>query len=201
MLAPPSVPLVAETEREFYRRKQSTVTIRHISGDRVVAMVEIVSPGSKATRSAVRAFIERAAELLGRRIHLLILDLFPPGPRDPGDLYGAIWEEVANQEYSPPAEKPLTLASYESGLTIRAYVVPVAVEDVLPEMPLFLEPGGRVLLPLETTYQAAWDLGGRPAPLASRARGWGMSDPGEAVRVEVGPRRWGSARPIPTGAG
>src|ERR1700730_10343564 len=41
--APPKVPLTAETDLEFYRRKQSTVTVRHVSGDRVVAMVEVVS--------------------------------------------------------------------------------------------------------------------------------------------------------------
>src|SRR5437773_128802 len=51
------------------------VTVRHVSGDRIVAMVEIVSPGNKAARSAMRAFVEKAAALLDRRIQLLILDL------------------------------------------------------------------------------------------------------------------------------
>jgi hypothetical protein len=32
----------------------------------------------------------------------------------------------------------------------------VAVGDVLPDMPLFLEPGVYVSVPLEATYQAAW---------------------------------------------
>lgn len=55
-----------------------------------------------------------------------------------------------------PADKPLTLVSYECDLVLRAYVVNVAVGDALPEMPLFLVPQGQVPLPLEATYQAAF---------------------------------------------
>jgi hypothetical protein len=34
-----------ETETKLYCRKQNTVTVRHASGDRIVSVVEIVSPG------------------------------------------------------------------------------------------------------------------------------------------------------------
>jgi hypothetical protein len=157
LLAEPRARLVAESDTEFYRRKQSTVAVRHVSGDRIVAMVEIVSPGNKSTRYAIRSFVEKAAQLLMRRVHLLILDLLPPGPRDPRGIHASIWDEVAGQEFEPPPDKPLTLAAYESALTIRAYVEPVAVGDALSNMPLFLVPGGHVLVPLESTYQAAWN--------------------------------------------
>ena len=100
--------------------------------------------------------MEKAAELLDQRIHLLILDLNPPTPRDPHGIHGAIWEEITGQDYVAPANKPLTLAAYESGLTVRAYVEPVAVGDQLADMPLFLEPGAHVLVPLENTYQGAF---------------------------------------------
>jgi hypothetical protein len=157
LLAPPTACLVAETETEFYRRKQNSVVVRHASGDRIVAVVEIVSPGNKSTRHALEQFVRKAADFLDRRVHLLILDLHPPGRFDPSGVHGAIWDYIAGQEYSAPGDKPLTLASYESGLTFRAYVEPVAVRDALPNMPLFLEPGGCVLVPLEATYQTAWE--------------------------------------------
>ncbi len=157
MLSPPKARLAVETDMEFYRRKQSTVTVRHVSGDRVVAIVEIVSPGNKASAHAIRAFLDKAAELLERRLHLLILDLFPPGPRDPSGLHGALWELVAGQQYEAPSDKPLTLAAYESDWTLRAFIEPVAVGDSLPEMPLFLIPGGHVVVPLDNTYQDAFD--------------------------------------------
>jgi hypothetical protein len=50
----------------------------------------------------------------------------------------------------------LTLAAYSAGRVKTAYVEPVAVGDVLPDMPLFLDPESYVSLPLEATYQAAW---------------------------------------------
>ena len=49
LLAPPKLKPVAETELGFYRRKQNSVTVRHASGDRIVAMVEIVLPPSKTS--------------------------------------------------------------------------------------------------------------------------------------------------------
>ena len=109
-----------------------------------------------ASRNTHGAFVEKAANLLERQIHLLILDLLPRGRRDPQGIHGEIWEEIADQEYVAPADKPLTLVAYESGHTVRAYVVHVGVGDVLTDMPLFLEPGKAVEVPLEATYQAAF---------------------------------------------
>jgi hypothetical protein len=154
--AAPQLAPTAETDMEFYRRKQTPLVVRHVSGDRVVAMIEIVSPGNKSTRNALRSFVEKAAELLDQRVHLLIVDLLPPGRHDPHGIHAAIWDEIAGQEYVPPADQPLTLASYETALTVRAYVRQVAVGEPLPDMPLFLEPNGCVQVPLEGTYQTAF---------------------------------------------
>ena len=76
--SPPQVRLTAETEMEYYRRKQSHIAVRHASGDSLVAVVEVVSPGNKASRTGLRSFVEKAAEFLERQIHLLILDVLPP---------------------------------------------------------------------------------------------------------------------------
>jgi hypothetical protein len=154
--ARPQTRFVAETEAEFYRRKKSSLVVRHVSGDRIVAMIEIVSPGNKASRHAFRALVDKACELLEHRIHLLIVDPFPPGPRDPNGVHAAIWAEVQDEPFCLPADKRLTLAAYECGLTTRAYIEPVAVGDVLPDMPLFLVPDGYVNVPLEATYQTAY---------------------------------------------
>jgi hypothetical protein len=156
--SPPQVRLTAETDMEFYRRKQSAVVVRHVSGDRVVAVVEIVSPGNKSGRAAMASFVEKAAGLLDQRVHLLILDLQPPTHRDPEGIHGLVWEYVSGQQYTAPPDKPLTLAAYESALSLRAYVEPVAVGDVLRDMPLYLQPRGYVSVPLEDTYQKAFDV-------------------------------------------
>jgi hypothetical protein len=158
LLAPPRARVVEQADMAFYRRKQNTVAVRHVSDDRVVAVIEIVSPANKKSRTPLRNFVEKAAELIGKGIHLLILDLYPPGSRDPNGIHGAIWDEVEGRPYQPPAGKPLTLVAYDaSEVAVTAYVEPVAVGDVLPDMPLFLVPGGHVLVPLEKTYQTAWE--------------------------------------------
>jgi hypothetical protein len=156
LLASPSTQLTAETDMEFYRRKQNVVIVRHVSGDRVVAVVEIISPGNKAARRPFRSLVEKAADLLDQQVHLLIVDVLPHGRRDRHGVHAAIWDEIAGQPYEAPAERPLTLASYETGRGVRAYVEHVALGSELPGMPLFLQPGACVYVPLEATYCAAF---------------------------------------------
>lgn len=153
----PAAKVTAQTEAEFYRRKKGAITVRHVSGDRMVAVVEIVSPGNKASRHAVRAFLDKACELLEHRIHLLIVDPFPPGPGDPGGVHGLIWEEVSDEAYRLPPDKPLAIVAYEADLITRAYVEPFAVAAPLPDGELFLEPDGCIMVPLEATYRTAFD--------------------------------------------
>jgi hypothetical protein len=42
---------------------------------------------------------------------LLIVDPFPPGPRDPAGIHPAVWNEFDDDPYTPPAEQPLTAAA------------------------------------------------------------------------------------------
>jgi len=156
--ARPQTRFTAESDAEFYRRKKSSVVVRHATGDRVVAIVEIVSPGNKAIGPAFSAFVEKACELLEHRIHLLIVDPFPPGPRDPEGIHAAIWGQVAGQAFVLPPDRPLTLVAYECDLTTRAYIEGAAVGHALADMPLYLEPNGYVMVPLEATYRAAYSV-------------------------------------------
>ncbi len=155
-LAEPRVTLAGVSDRSFSQRRRSTVAVRHVSGDRVVAMVEIVSPGNKGSVTAVRSFVQKAAELLLMRVNLLVVDLHPPGPRDPHGLHAAIWEEFEGKESEVPPARPFVLVSYDAGLVVRAFMETAGPGDVLPEMPLFLDPPLWVGVPLEATYQAAF---------------------------------------------
>jgi hypothetical protein len=143
-------------DHEFHRRKQNVVAVRHVSGDSLVAIIEIVSTGNKAGRKAFDDFVRKAAESLSHQVHLLVVDLQPTTTRDPNGIHGAIWDEVAGDRYVRPGDKPLTVAAYESGAVARAFVEPMAVGDTLVNMPLFLEPGRYVAVPLEETYQTAF---------------------------------------------
>lgn len=154
--APPRARYIATAEVDSYAERANRLVIRHRHGE-VVAVIEIVSPGNKNSRHGLRAFVEKSAELLRSGIHLLVVDLFPPSPRDPQGLHKAIWDEICDEPFELPPDKPLTVASYVAGTVKSAYIDPVAVGDVLPSAPIFLDEESYVPVPLEATYQAAWE--------------------------------------------
>jgi hypothetical protein len=154
---PPHVQMRLRAEPDQYAAKARTVVIRYVSRHQIIAMIEIVSPGNKDSRHGFRAFVEKACEVLRSGIHLVIIDLFPPGPRDPHGVHKAIWDEFIDNDLTLPVDKPLTLASYTGGPVPEAFVDPTAVGDSLAEMPLFLTPEVYIPLPLEATYQSPWE--------------------------------------------
>ena len=89
-------------------------------------------------------------------INLLVVDLFPPSPRDPQGIHKAIWDEICEGPFELPPDKPLTVAAYSAGEPKKAFVEPVAVGASLPSLPIFLNPRRYVPAPLEMTYQATW---------------------------------------------
>lgn len=135
-----------------------TVAIRHVSGHRLVAMLEIVSPANKDRPEGITRFASKAVSALNAGVHLLVVDLFPPGPHDPSGIHGAITGHLwkTDDVYDLPANEPLTLAAYEVGDVIDVYLKHLAVGADLPEMPLFLEGNRYVDVPLEATYQRAY---------------------------------------------
>jgi hypothetical protein len=153
--APPQARFVVEAEADAYARRATRLRIQHRHGE-VVAVIEIVSPGNKSSRNALRAFVRKAADLIWQGIHLLVVDLFPPSERDPQGIHKAIWDEIEDHPFELPADKPLTVAAYRAVPTKTAYVEPVAVGDALPGLPIFLTEDAYIPAPLEETYRASW---------------------------------------------
>jgi hypothetical protein len=160
--ARPQTRFTKRAEADSYVRKSDRITVRNRHG-RVVAVVEIVSPGNKAGTAAFRDFIEKIADLVFQGIHVLVIDLFPTGPRDPQGIAKAIWDEFAEEDFEAVPDKPLTLAALDAGSTREIHVEPIAVGDVLTEMPLFLKPGAYIYAPLELSYNTTWKK--FPAPM------------------------------------
>jgi len=105
-----------------------------------------------------RRVTAKAVSALDLGVHLLLVDLLPPGPHDPSGMHGAILErlEESGEPYDVPANEPATLASYATGPVVEIYVKHVGFGTVLPEMALFLRPDRYVNVRLEPTYQAAY---------------------------------------------
>jgi hypothetical protein len=139
-------------------RRPRHVAVRHITGHRVIALLEIASPANKDRRDNVRDFAGKIIRSLESGVHVLMLDLFPPGKHDPHGLHGAVWSHFDTTAYDPPDDLPLTLASYAwDGTEPTAFLEPVAVGQVLLDMPLFLTAERYVNVPLEATYRSAYD--------------------------------------------
>jgi hypothetical protein len=159
---PPQVKYTEEQERDIYARSADRIAVRHASGDRVVAYIEIVSPGNKHSELEFSKFLEKLNEALDRGCHLLIIDVLPPGRNDPRGVHAAFWEQRSEQAHGVTEEELLGVSSYsavrvgESGFVPRAYFQPFAVGAALPVMPLFLTSQHYINLPLEPTYQEAW---------------------------------------------
>ena len=153
--APPRARIMTSAQLDPYAARANRISIRHRLG-RIVAVIEVVSPGNKSSQHALRAFVGKAVELLREGINLLVVDLFPPSSRDPQGIHKAIWDEICEEPFQLPADKPLTVAAYSAGEAKRAYVEPVAVGDLLPNLPIFLDESVYVPAPLESTYQATW---------------------------------------------
>lgn len=161
--APPSTRFVTQaSEEDIFAAKADRIAIYHPLGD-VVAIIELVSPGNKNSRHAIRSFVEKTLDFLSRGVNVLIVDLFPPSKRDPQGIHKVIWDEIKDEPFELPPDKSLTLVAYSAGIPKKAYVDFVAVGDSLPEMPVFLDPGNYILAPLETTYGATWEA--CPEPL------------------------------------
>ena len=155
--SPPRTSIVRRCEADIYAAKADLITVRHRHGD-VVAVIEIVSPGNKGSRAEFAAFVQKSAALIRQNVNLLVIDLFPPGTRDPQGIHKAIWDEFQEEDFELAPGKPLTLAAYDAGPPRVAYVESFAVGDTLPSMPLFLKPEVYVPAPLDATYQTTWSV-------------------------------------------
>lgn len=159
--APPHVRLSLRPDPARKPRRSTSlrrhVAVRHITGHRVVALIEVVSPSNKDRKAHVRELSEKVVRSLEAGIHVLLLDLLPPGSHDPHGLHGAVWKYFDTASYEPPAEEPLTLASYAwNGSEPVVFLEPIAVSRPLIDMPLFLTAERYVNVPLEATYREAY---------------------------------------------
>ena len=160
---PPKTQFRIRSEANRYAAKAKAVVIRHVSRHQVVAMVEIVSPGNKNNQNGPSSFIRKTHQALAAGVHLLLLDLIVPGTRDPQGTHPLVWGDEAGDDgaFIFRAERPLTLAAYMGGADAQAFVETLAPGDPLPKMPLFLTSEVYVWVPLQLTYDLAWE--GMPA--------------------------------------
>lgn len=157
-------PRTAQIDRSHNKNRLKRVAVRHVSNHKIVALIELLSPGNKSSKRDFQHLVIKLASVLDAGLHLAVIDPFPPTPRDPNGIRAAIWKDLRGKPaYILPETKRLTIAAYaNTEETIDAFVRPVAVGDALPELPLFYAVNAFVNLPLEAAYSAAWDSVPKP---------------------------------------
>lgn len=73
----PQTQIVRRTNKEIYADRANRIVIRHHLG-RILAVIEIVSPGNKDSRFALQDFVEKTVDFLRSGVHVLVVDLLPP---------------------------------------------------------------------------------------------------------------------------
>ena len=157
---PPATPHVIQAKEQLAARG-NRIAIRQRQTE-IVCAIESISPGNEGSKAASRAFVEKSIEFLRGELHLLVIDLFPPRRAIHLTFTRRSRDQLEEEPFEQPADKPLTLAAYvagepTAGIEITAYIEPVGVGDRMPDMPAYLERNGHVPVPLEATYLAGWD--------------------------------------------
>ncbi len=152
---PPSRRVATAPGKKVQPRRR--IVIHHARSRQIAAVIEIVSPSNKKSKPEFADLIGKTVQLLRQGAHVMLIDPFPPTPRDPNGIHAKVWKELTGKS-SPSQDKPLTIASYVAlgGNTFKYDVAALAVGDSLPEMPLYLSDEYYVKTPLEATYGIAW---------------------------------------------
>src|SRR5262245_39956758 len=120
----PRTRFTATLDTDPYAQRRRSLVIRHTSGDRIIALIEILSPGNKAAQYPFRSLLAKAIGALEQGIHLMLIDLFPPTPRDPRGLHSALWEALGGAPFQAPDGEPLMVASYYAARPPVAFLEP-----------------------------------------------------------------------------
>jgi hypothetical protein len=155
--ADPVVRRSGKIDFEWTTRKQKQIAIRHITKNRLVAIVEIVSPGNKHSRSAVDDFCSKVCSYLEIGVHVSFVDPFASTNRDPGGLHAEIWERLSGERDELTDDEPLSVVAYDAAPRgYRFFLEPFAFGQPCPPMPIFLGTEGNITIPLAETYEFAW---------------------------------------------
>lgn len=161
--APPQISRREKIEMDIAEMERR-VSIRHLSTHRIVAILEIVSPGNKNSQTRFDQFVHKTVDAIQRRINVLLVDVHATGGFDREGIHATIRNCLAPHA-SPIVDPPRhsTLASYcpDPPRSVQMYVEHVQPNMPLPDMPIFLNSERYVNVPLEATYLESWK--GMPA--------------------------------------
>jgi len=154
--APPRVRFSFDSEVFQYAEMADRIAIRSLNRNKIVAVIEVVSPGNKHSGLAFGKFREKVHYLIRHGIQVMIIDLFPPGKFDPQGISRGLQIESDSIVPAVTNDEPLSLVSLRVTDHVSGFVELCAVGQDVPTMPLFLSDERYVNVPLNDSYIQAW---------------------------------------------
>jgi hypothetical protein len=110
--APPKITQHEKIELEIIEM-QRFLSIRNLSSHRLVALLEIVSPGNKNNQARYDAFVHKTVDAVRCRVSVLLVDVHETGRFDQNGI-SACLRIMLSPHSTPIVDKPRhsTLASY-----------------------------------------------------------------------------------------
>lgn len=160
-LAPPIPTLTLETDWPDQDEYEVRVyDDRH--GRRLVAAIELVSPGNKDRSESRRAFVAKVAALLQEDVCVALVDLVTIRQ---SNLYGDVLELIGRPDLAAGVQDTFLYAATLRGRKplrqrplLDTWFYPMIVGQPLPSLPIWLDVDLRVMLDLEVCYEEACRL-------------------------------------------
>jgi len=129
------------------REGNKYLKIKELRSERVITVLELLSPANKTSGEDYDAFLAKRKEYLATRTNVVEIDLHRTGKRMP-----------LGKPAPPPADY-YAFVSRASDFPQTA-IWPFSVRDPLPEVAVPLKPeDGFIMFPLKAAFDAAYDLG------------------------------------------
>ena len=148
-----------------WTEKHRYVEIRTTADDRLVTVIEVLSPTNKHRREGRAAYLAKRRELMDAGVHVLQIDLLRRGPR------------LLPQDAPPHHYNAMLARDGDDAADVWFW----SVRDPLPRLPVpLLDPDPDVVLDLQAAFDRVYDLGYGPSlyrhpidpPLAGEDAAW-----------------------------
>ena len=153
--APRSRPVTVTVPHDEFRETFVEIRVRQgdDGGERIVAAIEVLSPGNKAPGEHGRDLsLKKQRELLDSRTHLIEIDLLRGGTHSTAVPLGLLLEAAGAFDYHVSIHR---FDRFEDFL-----VYPIRLEEPLPEIAIPLLPGDPdVPIDLQAVFDRAYDAG------------------------------------------
>ncbi len=139
-------PVIGHVDLEFDLERESFIAIHDRDSQRLVTVIEILSPSNKRPGGDREQFLAKRMELLGSDVHLIEIDLLRGGPRMPVIAL-------------PPCDYYVMLSRSDRRPEVELW--PLSIRDELPDIPVpLVAPNDDLVLKLGEAFTTAFDSGG-----------------------------------------